>query len=211
MRQAIADTEIDRITLLYRDQGFTVSKIAKDYRVSTDAVLFIMRKHGIKRRTDQEVQQLKFSQSKQSFKRKILDSTQLQEIAVAGSMLYWAEGYKGSVERPAKFVDFANSDPLMIKVFLNFLRSVYELDESKFRIYLYCHASVSTSESIRYWAGITRIPASQFSKPYIKAADPGKSGRMPHGMIHVRYHEKKLLLDIKNMIDYYMHRYAPIV
>lgn len=34
---------------------------------------------------------------------------------------------------------------------------------------------------------------------------------MPHGLIYVRYHEKKLLLDIKDMIDYYMHRYAPIV
>ncbi len=33
------------------------------------------------------------------------------------SMLYWGEGYKGSPEKRAQQLDFANSDPSMISVF----------------------------------------------------------------------------------------------
>ena len=210
MQQAIPDKEINRIVSLYEREGFTLSKIAEEYRVSIDAVFFIMKKHGIKRRTDKEVQKLRFLQAKQSLKRRQLDSIKLRELAIAGSMLYWAEGYKGSVEKPAKLVDFANSDPGMIRVFLNFLRSVYELDESKFRIYLYHHSNEKPSELIAFWEDITGVSSRQFSKPYVKATHRNKVKRMPHGLIHVRYHDKKLLLDIKNMIDYYMHQYAPI-
>lgn len=211
MKQAICDTEIHKIIHLYRDKCFTISKIAKNYKVSTDAVVFIMRKHGVKRRTNKEAQRLKFMQSTKSFTRKKLDSNHLQELAIAASMLYWAEGYKGSLERPAKFVDFANSDPFMIRVFLNFLRSVYVLDESRLRVYLYCHDNNDVSKLITYWQNVTKIPAKQFSKPYIKQSCSHKHKRMQYGLIHIRYHDKKLLLDIKNMIDYYMHRYAPIV
>lgn len=210
MRQAIADKEINKIVSLYKQEGFTVLKIAKKYHVSIGAVFFIMKKHGVKRRTDKEVQELRFLQAKQTFKRRLIDSIKLRELAIAGSMLYWAEGYKGSVEKPAKLVDFANSDPGMIRVFLNFLRSVYELDESKFRIYLYCHSNESLPELITFWEEVTGVPSRQFSKPYVKTSNRNKTKRMPHGLIHVRYHDKKLLLDIKNMIDYYMHRYAPI-
>lgn len=34
---------------------------------------------------------------------------------------------------------------------------------------------------------------------------------MKYGLVHIRYSDKKLLLEIENMIESYMSKYAPIV
>ena len=123
-----------------------------------------------------------------------------------GAMLYWGEGYKGSHESPAGLVDFANSDPEMIQMFLKFLRAVFYLDESKFRVYLYCHSNQNLKDIMDFWSNLTSIPITQFSKPYIKK-DFGSKRVMSHGLVHIRYYDKKLLLEIKKMIDSYKFIY----
>lgn len=127
-------------------------------------------------------------------------------------MLYWGEGYKGSVRGGANnSIDFANSNPSMVVVFLRFLRTIYKLDEKKFRILIYCYSNQNIEHLKRYWSKITNIPLSQFSKPYIRQ-DLRKSTReMKYGLVHVRYCDKKLLMDLKNLIECYRRKYAPVV
>ena len=116
-------------------------------------------------------------------------------------MLYWAEGSKWE---GGKIVDFANSDAAMIKVFLNFLRKICGVKESKLRVYLYCCANQNSKELINYWLKITSIPVKQFTKPYIRNDyKQNKIGKMKYGLIHIRYADKKLLDLIKKWIlDY---------
>ncbi len=48
----------------------------------------------------------------------------------------------------------------------------------------------------------------QFSQPYIRK-DFKKDGRkMKYGLVHIRYSDKKLLLEIENMVDYYIYKYC---
>ncbi len=127
-------------------------------------------------------------------------------------MLYWGEGYKGDDLNPAKQVDFANSDPEMILLFMNFLRSVYVLDEKRFRVYLYCYSNQNIPKIIKFWSKLAGIPRSQFTKPYVRS-DYKVDGRvMKHGMVHIRYCDKKLLIDIMELIGEYKKEFnAPIV
>jgi len=112
-------------------------------------------------------------------------------------MLYWAEGtLKGNT------VDFVNSNPLMVKIFLNFLRHICGVDESRLRVYLYAYSNQNIDELRRYWKNVTAIKISQFTKPYVRIGNPNFSRhKLPHGLVHIRYNDKRLLALITSWID----------
>ncbi|KKP87950.1 MAG: hypothetical protein UR93_C0026G0006, partial [Berkelbacteria bacterium GW2011_GWA2_35_9] len=119
------------------------------------------------------------------------------KVKIAGLMVYWAEGSK----RGKNTVDLANSDPVMITLFLRLLREIYQVTESRLRVLVYCYSNQSVKKIISYWGKITNIPREQFSKPYIRNDYAQKQiGRMPYGLIHIRYSDTKLLAQIKSDI-----------
>lgn len=79
------------------------------------------------------------------------------------SILFWAEGNKDF-----SHIRFTNSDPLMIKTFMFYLRKAYNLDESKFRACIHLHEYHNNEQLHSYWSSITNIPLLQFRKPYLK-------------------------------------------
>jgi len=112
-------------------------------------------------------------------------------------MLYWAEGNK----KNAQGVDFTNSNPKMISLFAKFLRQIYQVKETRLRCLLYCYPSHNPKKLINFWSKITHIPPSQFIKPYIRQ-DGGKiRDKMKHGLVHIRYSDKRLLKLIMTEIN----------
>ncbi len=185
----------------YYQLGLSVREIAAKNNVSIDAAYYFFRRHCLKRRGSAENNFLRFEKKQPSFLIKKALSANLLKLKIAGTMLYWAEGSKWSGE---KIVDFANSDPQMISLFMSFLREVCGIDDSKIRIYLYCHSNYNSQELIDYWSDITKIPKQQFTKPYIKESiTNSKQNKMFHGLIHVRYNDKKLLILIRQWIKEY--------
>lgn len=178
--------------------------------VSLDCVAYFMRKNNLIRRTLKDEQRIRFDNKKPSFIiRK--NNKKISELRAIGSMLYWGEGYKGDEKNPAKFVDFANSDLDMILLFLQFLRNTFKLNEEKFRILLYCYCDQNVNSLITFWSKHTSIPVSQFTKPYIRKDFKINGRKMKYGLVHIRYYDKKLLLEIKKMIDSYKIKYASVV
>lgn len=107
------------------------------------------------------------------------------------SFLFWGEG-----EKNRNAVVFVNSDPIMIKCFLNLLRSSFVLDESKFRGLVHVHEYHNDNEIKKYWSGITNIPLKQFSKSYLKP-HTGKNSRKGYkGTISIRYYDYKIALEL---------------
>ncbi len=174
-----------------------MNDIAKHYGVSIDAVVYFMRKHEVKRRSARESALALFERKPFSYHVKENLSREEQILKAAAVMLYWAEGSKS-----AKYaaVDFANSDPDMIKIFVKFLRTICRVDENRIRIYLYCYANQNVNELKRYWSRITEIPIRQFTQPYVRQDYQENGRKMKHGMIHVRYADKKLLEQMKSWI-----------
>lgn len=205
---AIPASALPSIKNLYYRQGLGVPKVAKKLGVSTDAVYYFMRHHGLARRTFSEENALRFGRKKPSFKVRTHLTKSLEQLKTIGVMLYWAEGFQAA---PAQVVDLANSKPEMITLFLKFLRRVCGIREQKLRAYLYCYSNQNTKELIRFWSTITKIPPTRFTKPYVRQDfKKEKIGKMKYGLLHVRYYDKKLLELIRKWIAGYVEMYAQV-
>lgn len=90
----------------------------------------------------------------------------------------------------------------MVKIFLATLRRIYNVSEERLRVLIYCYGNQNPDNLISYWSKALRLPHSQFTKPYIRwNYDERKKHKMPHGLVHVRYNDKKLFMQIIRDID----------
>lgn len=202
----IDEKKLKRIQILYYHQKRSVPEIAKKLNVSLDAAYYFFRRHNLRRRNLSEQNAVRFSRKPLSFKIKEQLSKNETELKILGVILYWGEGYKAG---EGGSIDFANSDPEMIRVFLKFLRIICGIKENKLRVYMYCYANQHPVKLIKYWSHVTKIPSSQFSKPYIrKDYRLGKEGKMRYGLVHIRYNDKKLWQVIMGWLEEYKLKYA---
>lgn len=103
------------------------------------------------------------------------------------ALIYWCEGAKS-----ANCVDFTNSDPQLVDLFLRLFRSCFALTESKLRVSLHVHDYHDTNTQINFWSEVTRVPKQQFIKPYQKP-HTGKQIRDNYqGCVSIRYHDSEI-------------------
>jgi len=79
------------------------------------------------------------------------------DIATVGLILYWCEGSKREDDRR---VEFVNSDPNMISVFMRYLRAK-DIDEARIRARMTIHVQDDESECKEYWKKVTALRDSQ--------------------------------------------------
>jgi hypothetical protein len=180
--------------------GLSVQQIADFYSISIDAAFYALRKQKIARRSSAESNKLRFESQDLSYKIKTELTHREEDLKLAALMLYWAEGYKVGKST----VDFANSDPEMVTIFIRFLRDICGIKESKIRCHIYCYEGQNIQEIKAFWSNLLHVPETQFTKPYIKKANPSVRGpRMIHGLVHVLYCDTKLLKQILEWIGEY--------
>ncbi len=101
----------------------------------------------------------------------------------AGTALYAGEGSKAD-----GCVNFANSDPTMVRFFCAWLRRFFDIDESRLRVSVYLHQGLDLEAAESFWSNLTGIPRSQFRKPYRAVPDPSiRRNKHEHGCVYVRY------------------------
>lgn len=118
----------------------------------------------------------------------------------AGLILWWAEGTKAYKDKRWKnswvySVDFTNTNPLMIKIFLHFLRKDIKINEQRLKAQLQIHEGDDQKYLENYWSWVTKIPTSRFTKTIIRPTG-NKIGKTK-GTCKIRYSDKK----IYNKID----------
>ena len=91
------------------------------------------------------------------------------EFLVAGVALYAGEGSKGDGA-----VQFANTDPAMIRFFCAWLRHFFEVDESRLRARVYLHEGLDLERAETFWSSLTGLPRRQFRRAHraVAATDP---------------------------------------
>jgi DNA-binding CsgD family transcriptional regulator len=194
-------TQRENIAQLYRT-GLSAREIAEKTNTGIDAVYYTLRLLKVARRSHSENSKTRFARKPLSYHIKTSLSQSEELLKTASIMLYWAEGYKvGDMTT----IDFANSDPAMALIFTKFLREICRVDETRIRAKLYCYDGQNVRLLTKFWSEYLSIPASQFTKPYVKAAaNQGTRGpRMLHGLVHVRYCDKKLHRQILDWITEY--------
>lgn len=127
-------------------------------------------------------------------------------LFISGVSLYWAEGYKkGAFGSKWKGVDFANSDPEIIKVMMKFFRKLCGVRNEKYRIQLMVHDNMSAKKALNFWSVLTKIPKRQFMKISRIVSKSSKRKRSPnsliYGTIHIRIADVKLFFRIIGWID----------
>ena len=185
---------------LYWDERLSIPQIAGQHNLHPTSVLKRMKKYNIERRGFSESGYLA-NVHKPQFRLKTLLTQEEEKLRIAGVMLYWAEGYK-----KGDGIDFTNSDPDMVKLFLEFLRGICGVGEKRLRVYLYAFEDQNIDGLKHFWNKITQIPIKQFSKVYVRKTDVNSgnnSRRMPYGVVHIRYYDKKLLQTIVGWIEDY--------
>lgn len=203
---SIPHSQLNQVKKLYYKQRLSVSAVAITLKCSVDAAYYFMRRNGLTRRNGKEHSKVRFESKPNTFNIKQRFSRQEELLCMAGTMLYWGEGFQ-SVE--ASGVDFSNSKPEMVLLFLNFLRTICGVQESKLRAYLYCYSNQNSGELIEFWSKRTKIPKKQFTKPYIRSDfDKAKIDKMKYGLLHVRYYDIKLLQVIRNWIEKYANKFG---
>ncbi|MFF9781612.1 hypothetical protein [Streptomyces nigrescens] len=94
-----------------------------------------------------------------------------RELLFAGAALYWAEGAKDKPYKRREHVQFVNSDPGVIEVFLAWLRLLgVEPDRIAYRVMIHMTADVEAAE--RYWAELVGVDVAALQKTTIKKHNP---------------------------------------
>ena len=98
-------------------------------------------------------------------------------LFTAGLMLYWGEGDRKSKSS----FRLTNTDPRMIGLFMNFLRSVMKISEERLRCELILYPDLSDSICREFWSEITQITQNHFMKTqFIQGRHP--TARLSHGI-----------------------------
>ena len=110
-----------------------------------------------------------------------LSDAQLDSFALG---LYAGEGAK-----TRGVVSMANTNPMLMRLFVDWLRRSFDIDESRLRARLYLHEGLDLEGATTFWAAATSIPDRQFQRPYRAAADPSRR-RAKHelGCLTIVYH-----------------------
>lgn len=189
--------DIDEIKKLYEKDGLSAREIGEKRQMSEWQIYSFMKKNNIKRRKNSETKNLQYQRKELSFNKKSEFNSNELELYYAGLMLYWGEGAKSGNGT----VDFANSNETMVSIFLKMLRKIYSVDEKRLRILLYCYSNQNVNNLTLYWSKKLKIPRKQFIKPYVRQNyNPKKINKMPFGLVHVRYNDKKLFILINEEI-----------
>jgi predicted DNA-binding protein YlxM (UPF0122 family) len=179
--------KLDQLKKLYCTE-LSMKQVGEQMNCSTWAISSAMKRYNIKRRTSSHSNKIRFYNSPLSFKPKQNLTLKEKQLKTTGLMLYWAEGSKKNPHH----VDFANSDPLMIKLFIKFLREICRVNESRLRCLIYCYPSHNIQELTSHWSRLTNIPKPQFTKPYIRQDGGNIRDKMKYGLVHIRYSDKRL-------------------
>jgi len=118
------------------------------------------------------------------------------DVQTIGAVLYWCEGSKR--EKDCR-VEFVNSDPRMVSLFMRYLRSK-DIDESRIRARMTIHVQDDESTCRNYWKGVTSLKDIQFITTVVKSPSYSRKP-LPHGTITIRYNSLALLRKIQAEIS----------
>lgn len=126
----------------------------------------------------------------------------LHELLIIGIVLYWTEGTK-SERNSNRRISFSNSDPMIIKAFLVFVRKILKTPEEKIRAAIHLYPNIDDDSAQAYWAKQTKLPKDRF---YIvrQISRASKHKRpinfLPYGTAVIRINDRKLFYRMKGLM-----------
>jgi len=127
-----------------------------------------------------------------------------RELLLIGAALYWGEGSKGSRNGVGKGIAIANSDPLLVAMFMRFVREILCTTEDRIRAGIQVHDNVDIEVARRFWSKVTKLPIDRF---YIikQISSASKKKRppnsLPHGTAIIKVNKRVLFYRVMGYIE----------
>ena len=220
------ELSIKEKALSYRRQGYSLNEIADRMSISKSTLSgwfedLVLNKSAIKRLKERKIFGQYTAKQKSSMKRRSelkkyekQASGQIRKVVFTKnsskllcSILFWCEGTK-SLSAPMQFI---NSDPAMIRVFMLLLRDSFELDETKFRILVHLHEYHNEEKQKKFWSDVTGVPINQFSKIYWKFHTEKRKRDNYPGCIRITYYDVKIARQSRAWYNVFACKYRPVV
>lgn len=196
------------MALNLRRQGFSYSEILKRVPVAKSTLSLWLREVGLSKKQHQRLTQKKLDAARRggqvkreqriSRMKEILDRSEKEigplnkrELWLIGIALYWGEGSKEKEYRPGSRVQFTNSDPHMILLFLQWVQNVCQIESERISFEIYLHeTNQNRIDEVRaYWSKQLKINLSKLSRVYFKKnkinTQRKNTGSLYYGLVRV--------------------------
>ena len=122
-------------------------------------------------------------------------SKQMRRAVIAA--LYWGEGKKDR-----NSFSISNTDPLMIRLVLKFLREDCEIPEDRLRFWAQLHPSLDSKKAQKYWARIADTRPSKIKTIQNQnKTNKGKRKGHPYGCLEVSVHDTLFRARVEGWMD----------
>ncbi len=167
-----------------------MAEIAGTFECSINRIVYWMNKYHVERRSISDAIYQKHNPLGDPFQIKSIKSIRDAKLFGMGLGLYWGEGNKANKHS----VRLGNTDPELIKTFMNFLTKLFGVKLGDLRFGLQLFTDIDEHEAMNYWIKKLGVEPSQFYK--ITVTISGSLGtyrkKSRYGVITVYYHNKKL-------------------
>ena len=118
--------------------------------------------------------------------------------------LWWCEGTK--IRRDKRWkdsylypIEITNTDPKIIKIFMNFLREDLKVPSDKIKGQIQVHEGDDQERLENFWSSYLSLPKQQFNKTIVRPK--GNRFRNNHGTFKLRTYDKKLYIKLQSLLE----------
>lgn len=174
----------------YLTKKLSVSQVAKKFSCSENKINYWLARYKIKKRTISEAIYQYKNPKGDPFSFKYPRSSSEIFLFGLGLGLFWGEGSKRSTHS----LRLSNSDPVLVRKFIDFLVSIYNIDRKKLRFQLQIYDDLDLNKSVNFWAKILSVKKSQFFKTTIleRRGNGTYLTKMKHGVVILYFSNIKL-------------------
>ena len=140
--------------------GKSMMDISKLFKCSPNKIAYWMKKYNIKRRTTSDAIYQMHNPNGDPFKIKVDLSPEDILLKGLGLGIYWGEGSK----KTKHSLRVANTDPMLLKIFIRFLKQICNLEEHRFSYSLICFNDTDPNIARNYWSTQLKISPEKFGK-----------------------------------------------
>lgn len=171
-----------------RKRGLSYSEILRKISVAKSTLSLWLRSVGLSKRQKQRLTEKKLSAMRRGWlkvrRKRLLRTLKIKREAkkdivkliknplwLSGVLLYWAEGTKEKLWRPAERVAFSNMDVKMIKLFYEWSKKFLKIDKENINFELYIHERADIIKAKNFWIRNLKLTPGKISI-YFKRHNP---------------------------------------
>ncbi len=179
--------------------GMSMQDISDKEGVPYPTIRYLMSKYKIPRRSWSDATYVKRNPNGDPFK--IKQKLDKEDIGLKnlGLGIYWGEGDKSPNNTSVRM---GNTDPFLLRKFREFLRNIYQVEETKFSYGLILFNDIKEIKAVKFWKERLGIRRKQLGK--ITIIPPQGKGtykkKSEHGVLTISFTNKKLKEIILNEI-----------